>query len=229
MNFILPIKVRSIPFKWGLSSLSTLLLIFWYLLLSYSTCLSSETITLNNKELKSPLNHFDLYEDHFGNLLIDQVSSEPISNRFISKKAQRLNIGFTSSAWWIRFKVPVHSSSRLIELAKANLDEVDLYIPTEKGWIQHLAGSLRPPEARQIKSRTFVFQIPDSYAPDEYFFVRLKSHTSLNLEIKIWDASYWQDRSATELVIFGLLFGAILSMAVYNFFIYIISFYTIIF
>lgn len=163
----------------------------------------------------------DLLEDPEGQWTIDQVISSSLTGQFRSNQASRLALGATASAWWIRFKMTSIDREILLQAAKPNLDQVDVYIPTNGGRISYITGDQRPPGGRPIRSRTFVFPIPADYLSDQYIYVRLKSHTSLNLQLRLWSFPAWSNRTSLELVIFGLLLGGILIMAIYNFFIFI--------
>jgi diguanylate cyclase (GGDEF)-like protein len=163
----------------------------------------------------------DLLEDPGGKLSIDQVASPPLTTQFHSNRASKFTIGATTSAWWVRFKMTAIEREILLRATKPNLDQVDVYIPTSGGQIKYITGDQRPPGGKPIRSRTFVFPVPADYIAGQYIYVRLKSHTSLNLKLQLWSYPAWSNRASLELVIFGLLLGGILIMAIYNFFIYI--------
>src|SRR5687768_7053706 len=75
-------------------------------------CAAAPAITLSHDEsvrtgtLSSQL---DLLEDKDGRLDIESVSRGPAGTGFVSATPTTTNVGFSSSAWWVRFTL--HNTS----------------------------------------------------------------------------------------------------------------------
>src|SRR5690349_12376237 len=90
----------------------------------------------------------DLLEDRVGDLSVETVSTAPVDARFISARLESTNIGFSTAAWWVRFRVNNPAdTSRLVYLRQDYplIDSLDLYEPTSNGgWRQHTTGDRKP-------------------------------------------------------------------------------------
>jgi hypothetical protein len=105
----------------------------------------------------------DLLEDRVGDLDVVAVSAAPVDARFISAKLESTNIGFSTAAWWVRFRVSNPAdTSRLVYLRQDYplIDSLDLYEPTtDGGWRQHSTGDRKPFSSRDVQHKDFLFPL----------------------------------------------------------------------
>lgn len=213
-------------FKHTVKRLSRVLVLLGFglpaLILANGPALGSDAAPLGPPTDRADLGpELELLEDPEGRLTYGQATVQPWKDRFRPNRRAKLSLGFSTSAWWVRFRIAESNRPRVLRVAKANLDEVDIYIPTARGLEKYITGDRRPAGGRPIRSRTFVFPIPSDYLAGEFIHLRLKSHTSLNLKVQLRSFSNWSSRASQELVIFSLLLGSILVLVIYNFFIYV--------
>jgi len=172
----------------------------------------------------------EIYEDPTARLDLAQVLSSA-GDRFVAPSPGReLAEGMSHSALWLRFRLEVSEPGRgtpwLLEVAKPNLDHVDLYIPrrTEPGaqvsFVRKTAGDMTD-QPREVRFRTFVFRLPPDFASDSFFYLRLKSATSLNLPLLVWPEPAFLDQALKDLGLLSLIHGIIAAMILYNLFIFI--------
>lgn len=164
--------------------------------------------------------------------LLDAESSlapEELSGRAVAKGWQTqpgvLNLGYTRSSVWVRFPIQAGHAGEgrwLLEIAYANLDEVNVWISSGGGIVSaYETGDTRPFATRPIQHRNFV--IPLTFAPGEKLEVllRIATTTSLQVPMKLWREGPFHQEDQRVQLLHGMFFGIMLVMAVYNFFIFV--------
>lgn len=79
--------------------------------------------------------------------------------------------------------------TKLLELGKAIIDQVDLYLPMAEGpqaWQHMAAGTSQPRPARQLQFRTPAFLLPQEMDLERPMYLRLKSSISLSMPLRLW-------------------------------------------
>ena len=169
-------------------------------------------------------------QDKSGEITFEQVREPSFAGRFRPNVNRGIHVGHTTSAWWFRFKLdrvkqPLGSYSTytkkwFIEFSKPGILKIDLHIPvrTPDGpeWIVRKTGEGRPLKARDVCFRSFVLELPDNFRSDDYFYIRIRTVISMNMDVRIWSASALTSHAAWDNLGFGLIYGVMLSMAVYN-------------
>ena len=90
----------------------------------------AELLILTDERKEYPLGLFlEILEDPSGELTIEDVTSQEFSARFIPSQVEVPNLGFTDSAYWVRFQV--HNESQLtdkwmLDVGFAKMNYVDL-------------------------------------------------------------------------------------------------------
>lgn len=152
---------------------------------------------------------------------IEKILTLPESD-FVSHK--NFNFGLSKKAYWIKIQVQSDSPDNdwLLEIAHPVLDHVDLYIPMDNGHYSiKKSGDALPFNDRPIKHRTFVFDIPLKQNQPRIFYLRVSSESTVSIPMKIWNEKAMTESRADEQMIFGVYYGLILAMALYNLFLYI--------
>ena len=93
----------------------------------------------------------DLLEDKAGSLDIESVSRPPASTGFVAATPETTNVGFSSSAWWVRFTLRNASNQpRLMYLRQSYplIDSLDLFEPESAA-----DGAGTPPETGARSAR----------------------------------------------------------------------------
>lgn len=204
--------------------------LFW-LCLAAPPAWASQTLVLDPGQGRLNLAPLcDILEDPSGKLDLVQVSSLPWAGRFRPHTGQEVDIGHSTSAWWLRFRLaPVDKPGRdgepnqawWLEVGKSGLDYIDLYLPTRRGWVHKPSGAMRGPESREILHRTYVLTLPDDIIPDAHCYLRVKSTVSLNFPLQVWRPDAYVTWTVADFFAFGLAYGVMLAMICFNLFLFL--------
>ncbi|WDP90191.1 MAG: GGDEF domain-containing protein [Desulfobacter sp.] len=140
-----------------------------------------------------------------------------------------ISIGRSRSAFWFRFNlVPAGSPGEkwLLKVGKQGIGALDLFVPlaSPDGGIRYEKiqfGTWRPPPENQIPSRMSVVALPPQWHGPSYFYLKVKSDMSINFPLRIMSAEGYINGIIPDLYGFGILFGILLGMILYNLSIYL--------
>lgn len=147
---------------------------------------------------------------------------EATKSTFSPSKQQFPNLGLTDYAYWIRFKVKNSTHQQLvISLAQPTIDMVDFYQVQGDSVVQHnLSGNGAPLSQRIIKHQMFIYPLVGANTNDNLVYIHVKSGKQLTLPIYLGTINQIQESSILRDILFGTYAGIILSMLLYNIFIY---------
>lgn len=191
---------------------------------------SAENITINKNDQKIFLgNRCETLEDKSGSINVFSIISGDYDNSFTKVKNLIPNYGITKSVYWTRFTLTNNSPRefpKLLEIGFPLLDNVQLNIFSNKNGklelIQHeTTGRDFSFKNRITENRNFVF--PFIMHPDEKltFLLRIETDDGMIFPLSIWNPDYFSRRVQLEHFLFGLYYGIIIVMILYNFFIFI--------
>ena len=163
--------------------------------------------------------------DDSGRWGFGEVSASPLADRFAPPARKTINYGYTTAAYWYRFRLRsdmpgVGNSDWVLELDYPPLDRVDIYVAGQTGLRQTvLAGDQRQISAALLSHRSVA--LPLSIEPGEelMLYLRVQTEGSHQVPMLLWSAREFTQKSTLESLGFGLFFGVLLVMALYNFFI----------
>ncbi|MDX2303961.1 MAG: 7TM diverse intracellular signaling domain-containing protein [Microscillaceae bacterium] len=167
----------------------------------------------------------DLYEDQTAALSFEQILSPEYQRRFISSSKKSLNFGVTTSAVWIKFSIrnmqPYLVNRWVLSLNYPLFDQLDFYHQDDvKNWQIIRTGDLRPLSKRPIKNRNFIFplHLPDNQP--HIYYLRFETQGSMQIDLLAsTELQFSQDEALSEIG-YGLTFGFMLVMILYNLFVY---------
>ncbi|MBW8051601.1 MAG: SpoIIE family protein phosphatase [Cytophagales bacterium] len=164
-------------------------------------------------------------EDPNGKLTIDEIN---LFSTEWQKAEKTLNFGYTTSAYWIKFKVSFasHVNERwLLEVGYPVLDDVQFYYkhPTIENnrWQVVKTGELLPFRQRETLYRNFLFHLPLQADSEQTFYLRVSAESSLQIPLTLWSQKTFSEKINTENYVLGIYYGIILALALYNFFLFI--------
>lgn len=100
------------------------------------------------------------------------------------------------------------------------LDHAELYIPREGGGFDsYRAGDLESRSAGYIPSRYILFALPRA-ALGRTCYLRVSSRMDVEIHLKAWTGMALARSEGLELAAFGIIFGILLAMVLYNFFLF---------
>jgi two-component system, sensor histidine kinase LadS len=187
-------------------------LLFW--------CLSASAwaLTLDGKTPQfDPTPAIELLEDPSGKLLLSDLARPEISSRFRSLEHEegQLNLGFSSSAYWLRLPLSRSSSTSrdwLLEIAFPTLSEVDFQAP---GQPVVLTGSQRPVSSRPYHDRHIVLPLQLEVFEQPYY-LRVQSSQNVTIPLRLWQPDALRQQRSQDLLLQYMYYGGVLSLAVYN-------------
>lgn len=207
-----------------------------YLFKHYS--LANDTnpvLTIDDRQGEYPLGiYLSILEDKSKNLTIEQITSSEFAGKFVANKKSVPNLGYSNSAYWIKFSINNKSNKEenwLLEIDFPRLNRVDLYQPTinktsssdlkdSKPFIQKTLGSSTPFVKREVSHRNLVF--PLVVSPEENtFYLRIESFSTISIPATIWSQKTFQQKDQIKLLFLGLYYGILLVLVIYNIFLYL--------
>lgn len=139
--------------------------------------------------------------------------------------SQTPGFGFDTHPFWFRLVVTNSAQKavdRLLEIRNPVLDEVLFYQIDAEGFIVNLAqtGDSGPTGERPFFHHNLIlpFRIPAAETHTLYF--RVTTSGAMEFPVDLWTPKAFQERDQLQLLFYGGLFGILLVMGAYNFFIY---------
>ena len=162
-------------------------------------------------------------EDKTGTLTIDDVANGPVKNDFTSPGKDYFSLGFTNSAYWYRFtinNITPNTMQRLLVLRTAWIDNVDLYLPSADGSFQHKRmGVWLPFQEREFTHHQFISSllIPPG---ESVYLMRISTPKPFMTPLFLWEPQAFNSFEWSNATYYGVIFGSILIMFLYNGIIY---------
>ena len=204
---------------WGLLILPLVLGLGFNLLLFQGPAQALETVILRPHQEVYPLGkRVEILEDPGGSLRFEQILKQP--ENFQLSQDDTPNFAFSSSAFWLHFRVRnplIQEQLYLFEIGHPNIDYIQVYLPRLDGsWREIQAGRRLPFEAREVKNRNQLFQIriPPGVTRDYYF--RVKSSSAYYLPLNLLSERAFTRKDHESQLGFGFYYGLIFVMIFYN-------------
>ncbi|WP_435634570.1 diguanylate cyclase domain-containing protein [Pseudomonas solani] len=172
----------------------------------------------------TPLNtHIELLEDPSGSLGIADMADPAVQSRFVPADG-RASVGQSRSAWWVKVQLARAADAPAqwwLENSGITVFRVRLYLPDgQGGWTERETSESVPfAEGRDFDYRRMVFRLPDLGTEPLTFYFRSYDPAGNSFPLKAWQLDDLQDLRATEDMGFGLIYGVILALFLYNLFI----------
>ena len=168
--------------------------------------------------------HIAYMEDAQKKLTIDDVSSPQMSAFFVRHTGKILNLGLNSSAYWIRFTIDafkdqISQKKWLLYFDWPNrIDYATLYIPKfpDAGWFTREVGNILPTGPDPQPSSPAAFLPPESFIQPVTFYLRVASSEIKIMPLQILSDEAYQRVSRGRSLWFGVYYGIMLAMFLYN-------------
>ncbi|MBN1113707.1 MAG: response regulator [Oligoflexia bacterium] len=187
-----------------------------------------DTITLSNKADEYNIGaYMELYKDKTGTLGIAEVSSESFSGNFKKYKQDVPTLGFTESVFWVRFKVVNASLQQwewMLRLSNPSMDLIELYtMEAEAGKYSVIHAGDRFKFSKKVVSHTdFIFPlILIDPVGESVFYMKLKTDNAMIIPLYLSNAKLFAIKERKQQLAFGIYYGILLVMLLYNFFIFL--------
>jgi len=183
--------------------------------------------------LSGPLSlgpYFEVLIDRDAKLSFEEVRSSRWDAEFQRHTGEVLNLGYTSSALWLRFRLPreqLPAEGLLLEIRWPLLDHIEFYVPQpgdREGlrYRQLVVGDTLPWHVREVKDRNFVFRLLPSATPgEESFYLRVTTDGTITVPAYLWRSDVFASYSRTSQIGFGMFYGLLLALILYNLMLFI--------
>lgn len=171
-----------------------------------------------------PMGRFvELLEDPDGSLGLDEVRSPVHSARFRPSGAEQVNIGYSHSAWWLRFclrATPDSPRELLLEVRFPSIDLIEMYAPVTGAagavtYARSQSGDTLPWGEREIRNRNPVLRLPVAQG-EHYVYLRVTSQSVLTMPIYLWQPQAFEHFNSDTQLVLGAFYGVILALVIYN-------------
>lgn len=165
------------------------------------------------------------YEDKTAQLNLNDILSKEYSERFVINQKENLSFGYTSSSIWLQIKIKNLSNDKqnwLLNFDYPLLDKIEIFSKIKgKDWKKEVMGDLLPFHDRPISHRTFVTPLVFNKNETTTYFIRFTSQSSLIIRPLVQTENQFFEHENTLQLIFGIAYGFMLMMALYNIFLYL--------
>lgn len=206
----------------------------WVLLLSFSPGLGEaqpskplpSAVVLSENVYQGNLlgSYFEYFMDPTGDVTFKEILAGKYNEHFIRSKRDSLGFGFNANPVWLRCAINnprPDLEDFYLEIGYSHLDQIALYVPDENGdYAVREAGDKKPYHEREFDHHNFIFNI--SQAPGtKTYYVRIQTTSSLSIPISIYNENSLKKKLITEYLLYGMFYGTILVMILYNLFVFI--------
>ncbi|MEJ5963048.1 sensor histidine kinase [Pedobacter immunditicola] len=176
-------------------------------------------VNLKDKKQQNISNKVFIYEDLTGKMSLAAIIAK---NDFEANKEKVANVGLTDSKVWIKLQLlkPKSKEDAYLEIKNPTFDEVILYSPTDSGYIRKFSGQGTALYKRDVQHQNVIFKLPPAATDTVTYYLRINSANPMTLPVYIGGLAATVDSIELGNVVFSLYLGLILTMFVYNIFIY---------
>jgi len=169
--------------------------------------------------------HLLYLEDAKEILTIEQVREPGKNLQWQPVPNSSVNFGYSDAVFWFKLQLLNSESFPLryvIEIAYPVLDQIDIYQITDGEKPLHTSmGDKQPFFQRPIQHRNFILPVTLVADTPTKIFIRVKSSSSMQVPLSLWEEAAWMAKSINESLNLGLFLGIMLIMGLYNLFVFI--------
>ena len=169
--------------------------------------------------------HLEYFEDESAALGIEDILSGSYSDKFVPLQGKSPIIGFTRSAFWLRFdmKNPTAADYQwYLEVPNPDYDRIDLFVVHNGSVLdERKTGDLYPFRSREIRHTTYLFTINQKPGAVHSYYVRIQTRSAVSLVLDAWSPDRLRDMMKRDLLLTGLYYGAMIITLLFNLFFFI--------
>ncbi|MDF3821036.1 7TM diverse intracellular signaling domain-containing protein [Leptospira sp. 96542] len=165
-----------------------------------------------------------ILEDKTKSFASEDIRSGKLDDQF--QKIQSPNLGFSSSQFWILFSVINPSDQEInwyIEYNFPLIDEVEIFGSNLPKTLLTRLGDKFPYEDRNEDYRNIIFPLIEKPRSISKYYMRISSESTIPLVLDVWTEKELIQKMNKEQIVFGLFYGIMFVMALYNFSIYVFT------
>lgn len=162
----------------------------------------------------------EYFEDPKGNLSFNEVSREPIIEKFVPSKSSTPQNYHHQSAYWYRLKIlypPKTTKNWVLEFFDQTIDEISTFMPDSSGLYNPVKlGSKYNFNNRSYKHKNFAVNLIITPKQSQTLYFRIKSHETANVIIVLRSVNLFISYALDEYFSYGIFYGMILVFGLYN-------------
>lgn len=196
----------------------------WLLLLLLSitsvlNAIGADIVIKNNDARRNIGKELLTYVDKTKKLGIDDIVK---TTGFVQSTKSVPNFGVEDYAIWIRFSVTNESDNPnlTLQIDHPVLDNIELYTEKDQRYTVTKLGESYPFHDRIYNDPSFIFQLNIPKGTQKVYYMRIESSDNIQLPMFIGKERDIIESSKSKYLISGLYLGVMLSMLLYNLFIY---------
>ena len=200
------------------------------ILMSIALCAGSALSALDFASYDKVAREFDLkgrvsyYIEEHNEQLPHEALELLKAGYFTAAPSSRLSLGYTSRAVWIAlpFSAAYVADDKLLLEITSLIDSIQFSVMSERGLILESFHTGRdfPLSTRPVAHHNFVFPVHIDKAARGTILMRLTSQGSMLVPLRLVPEAAFAETDRKEQLIFGLYFGIMAVMVLYNLFLY---------
>ncbi len=187
--------------------------IFWLSILFQPIVISPET-----DEILMGLNSLEYYEDKSTQLGLDDIIADSFQDQFQQNPAFKPTDYNIESNYWVRLALDVPSVEKnfLIEFYDQTIDILEVYVKYESDslFTSYQLGDLNPFSSKPFQHKNF--EVPLANQGNYLCYFKVRSHEYADIRIAIRSYNRFIEYALIEYFIYGIFYGMILIISLYN-------------
>lgn len=195
-------------------SISYILLICVLLTVTFWVVSDKAAGDITGKPVTGMISHYLV--DGSGGFSINEAISLPSYGWHVVND-ESVSFGYDARTYWLKMDIEASNHERLLQVAYPLLDQLQIYFVEIGETIAHYElGDSMHFNTRPIAHEDFVVPIPLNRAVTAYF--RVNTSSAMNVPVKIWHTNAFHAAQARVQLGFGIYFGVLVCMVLYNLF-----------
>ena len=165
--------------------------------------------------------YIEYFEDVSNKITIDDIALGKANTFFKTAGNQTLNIGYTRNPIWISFLLKLNNENNeevILEIENEFLQYIDIYYlnPEKKTVIFSRTGLSRENQSRNVKSKTFAWNLSELPKGSIQVYIKIQSFTSKGLPLFLWNSVEYYKKENLKNLFITFLSGFLLALLFYQ-------------
>lgn len=166
--------------------------------------------------------HVEVLRDRYGSFTYQDVRSSPAREQFRRNPKASISHGFTTDVYWYRLVLQNNANGKrphtdwVLEVDYPPLDFLDIYVTQAGKTLRYRSGDQRRPNASLLEHRNFALPLEMAVGEKVVIHLRVQTEGSHQVPLNLWKDTEFFQKTERENLGFGLFYGVILVMSLYN-------------
>lgn len=163
-----------------------------------------------------------ILKDTSGKLLINEVASKPLENKFILNTGNISNFGSSLLPIWCRFSIKNYTDESLVlEIDNSQIEWLDLFNLNNNDYTHKSISAYRPFSQKEVLLNKCFFLLDIPKDSTLTYYLRLQTQNGLQFPLILLTEASLAENEQTNGILFGIYIGIMVIMILYNLMIYI--------